>query len=350
MVVMIHSQPMRRSLAAILWSAVGSVNGGLLHGNGLLELRCRSGAALSSLDAIETGLPNPATGILLVVDGSESCDADAILLASLEQRDRIALLRREAGVREALRAHPCVIAVGAGRHVDGTAAGLFMAADYRIVNEQTSLSLSGCQMGLLPSGLSLLGAAVDDDAGCALAMAFAVGATHLNAHDAHRVLSARFVRSADLPELLEELRRSPSEYLDVPIARRSGSVPAHHANLLRRGVDTAVERVFGAEDDRAMLESLGHERRQVAKLLDSCAWQTREVAEGVSDVLTAAAKALDPQRASAPALRETVRVLRRCFEASDAARAHRIELQAMERLAKRADFAPRARAGVRHAS
>ena len=66
-----------------------------------------------------------------------------------------------------------------------------------MVSERTTITLHGCRFGLLPSGLSLLGEAAAPERG--LATAFAVGATPLNAHDATRVLSARYAPAADTP-------------------------------------------------------------------------------------------------------------------------------------------------------
>ena len=67
--------------------------------------------------------------------------------------------------------------------------------------------MCGCHIGLLPSGLSLLGAITPDNDGARSAvMALALGAVRLNAHDAVRLELATFVPSKEVPDLLQELR------------------------------------------------------------------------------------------------------------------------------------------------
>jgi len=324
-----------------------------LHANGLLEVRVQSGATLSSLDHLERIFADreTASGILLVVeDGAEQqrgvSSTDTNLLASLSVEDRVSLLRREYAVRESLRsAQVPTIAVAAGERVDGSAAGLFLAAKHRLLNERSTFSMSGCRLGLLPSGLSLLGGAAATVETRALAMAVAVGAMPLNAHDAAHVLSARFTPSADVCALLDELRTAPADYLDVPLSRRCEPVPEALTNLFERLVKDAVDTVFGAESVPEMQESIEREHAAVDRLLQSHAWRTRELAEPVCDVLSAAAVALHPQRSSPSALAATFRVLRRCFEA-DGARAHALELAVNAKLAARSDFEQRMRARV----
>ena len=86
------------------------------------------------------------------------------------------------------------------------------------------------------------------------------------------------------------------------------------------------------------------------RLMESCAWHTRESAEAVSDVLHAAEFAMHPARSSQTALQLTFRLLRKSFEVQSSGsarrgegeggrRAHALELYVNRRLASRKDFA-----------
>jgi len=88
-----------------------------MHPNNLLELRLSNGAVLSSLQRVEGALNQalmetasgcegvePASGILLVVeDGCTTDTADAVVLESLSNSDRVSYIEREYKIRESLR-------------------------------------------------------------------------------------------------------------------------------------------------------------------------------------------------------------------------------------------------------
>lgn len=349
-----HSHPFGRlamSRNAFFLLVVTPGAGALLHPNGLLEVRVTSGAALTAVDKVESALgasASNAAGILLVVDdpSADQQRGDAELLASLNRDERVSLLRREHAVREVLRtASIPVTAVTAGRHLAGSAAGLFLAAENRLVNDGTLTTLTGCRLGLVPSGLALLGANTKDadHETRALAMLSALGGATLNAHDTCSLLHARCAPATEVPALLHELRTAPRDYLDVPISRRCAAVPEHHANLRRSLVIRSVDAVFGGAQTSVdtMRRTLREERMATERLLDSCAWRTRECAEAVDDVLVAAEHALDPARASPTAIAATVRVLRRAFDGRDGspADAHALEMRMNARLAAREGFA-----------
>ena len=95
-----------------------------------------------------------------------------------------------------------MMAVGEG-WVEHAALGIFLASSERLVTERTSLKMVGCQMGMLPSGLSLLAPLAasstsfysgDEKEGedsllgesqrAAMVMALALGGASINAHDA----------------------------------------------------------------------------------------------------------------------------------------------------------------------
>ena len=345
----------------------------LVHANGLLELRIRSGAAFTQIDSLEHELNSAsaaANGVLLVIEDGE--EEDAALLASLDNEARTALLRREHALRSRLRemSRP-IIAVGSGRRLEGAAAGLFLAAEHRLVSQQTMFSLTACRFGLVPGAIAELVSTMNlADATSAdkraLAMAVALGAMPLNAHDVAHVLGALFSPAADVPALLHELRRAPSSYLDVPLTRRCAQPPAELALLAQPLVAKALRNVFGGGSDgenaragagssrargarsaAAMRRALAKEVYDVDRLLDSCAWHTRECAEAVSDVLHAATFALDDARSSPHALALTARVLQRGLDAAGTAGADvgtvettaQHALMANARLATRRGFA-----------
>lgn len=210
-----------------------------------------------------------------------------------------------------------VIAVANSQALDGVAAGLALAATHRVLTERTRIALQGCQLGILPSGLALLAALTPSDQQ-SIAMALALGAVSCNAHDAHRMQLARYVPSADVPDLLADLRCAPADFLDVPLLRRCQPPPGMLANLfLEPAIAETLESVFGAAvgDAAEVVSSLDDQCAIAAKLLNSNSWRTRECAEAVEAVLGEAKRTLDERRSAPAALAATFMVLRACFEA-----------------------------------
>jgi len=238
------------------------------------------------------------------------------------------------------------MAVSTGANLDGVAAGLVLAASTRVISERTTVSLSehGCRLGLLPSGLSLLGNLVPPDKR-PLAMAVALGAIkRLNVHDAAALNVASFAQAGNIPALLGEVRSCPSDFFDVPFSRHCEQAPAKYANLLSEDViGETINTCFGPTCDSMVdvLVRLADERAVVSKLLHSCSWRTREIADAVEPVLTEAVSALDKRRASPGALAATFMTLRMCFEGGGeqgVQRAHELEQHVNIRLAARDDF------------
>jgi enoyl-CoA hydratase/carnithine racemase len=255
--------------------------------------------------------------------------------------------------------------------VEHAALGIFLAASERLVTERTHLKMVGCQMGILPSGLTLLaplaaGSSGDDgillgeSQRAAMVMALALGGASINAHDAAKLkLSSMFCHARELPGLLSELRAAPSDYLDVPLSRHSEPVPPSHAHLFAENVVVdAVERCFGptCSDAADMLVRLDAERKRVATLTRSCSFHVRERAETVAEILEDARVALDPRRSSPSALAATFVVLRLCWRTLAAERSRPLgtavdttlldaqALLANERLLGRVDFGEALRA------
>ena len=138
-----------------------SVAAAYFHPNGMCEIRIDGSGAYSSFNHVETALnaalKSPATAAVVIVAQEPSGSVDDVkLLASLEPDARLNLLRQESAIHEKLRAASCpVIAVGESI-VEHAALGIFLAASERLVTERTHLKMVGCQMGILPSGLTLL--------------------------------------------------------------------------------------------------------------------------------------------------------------------------------------------------
>ena len=325
-----------------------------IHPNRLLEVRVTNNLAYSSFSHLEEALTGAAeqsvSGVLIVIEDGEGGDnGDARVLESMPTAAaRIAMLEREHLIREWLRQAALsmpVIAVSTGRQLDGVCAGLALAAGQRIVTERTMISLQGCRLGLLPSGISLLSALAPEEQR-PLAMAFALGALRLSMHDASHLHIARFVPSNDVPDLLSELRCAPSTFLDVPLTRRCRVAPAMYANLFVEGspLEEALDHIFGQGscDAAEVLCRLKHEADRTAKLLHSHSWRTRECAEQVDAVLGEAATSLHTRHSSPSALAATFVVLRMCFEAVEreggVACNHHLEHLVNARLAARDDF------------
>lgn len=357
------------------------------HPNGVCEIRIDGSGAYTAFDQVETALDAaiaaPSTAAILIVaqDPSASMD-DVKLLSSLEPKDHVALLRQESAIHEKLRSAACPVVAIAESTVEHAALGIFLAADERLVTEHTHLKMVGCQMGMLPSGLTLLAPLAasstpsdsesgedseeDDDSSLlesqrvAMAMALALGGTSINAHDAAKLkLSSMFCKASELPSLLSELRVAPADYLDVPLRRHSEQVPACHAHLFADSVVVdAVERCFGptCADAAELVARLDAERKRVATLTNSCGCHVRERAEAVAEILEEASAALDPRRSSPSALAATFAVLRLCWRALAAERSRPISatlqasslgaqvLLANERLLARVDFVEALRA------
>ena len=140
---------------------------------------------------------------------------------------------------------------------------------------------------------------------------------HNEAHDAAHVDLAQYVPSADVPDLLAELRCAPAGFLDVPLLRRC-QVPARAASSLfaEPVVEHVIESVFGSHCGSVteVLASLEHEYATATRLAYSNSLHASECAEAVEDILGEAKKAMGVCAQHSPtSLEATFAVLRTCF-------------------------------------
>ena len=290
-----------------------------LDPNKLLELRIPNGCAYSHLPRLEAALATKnVEALLLIVEDGENDQDDAAMLATLPAAERIALLEREASIREQLRAAAGsmpVIAVSTSSVLEGACAGLVLAAAHRIMTERTTLCLHGTRFGLLASGLSRVSAIVPDDKR-SVAMAVALGAMQCNVHDAERLQLARFVPSTEIPELLAELRCAPAAFIDVPLSRRCQSTPDQYANVFVDSslIQVTLDEIFGDRERGSAAEVLARLETQAARaraLIEmSYSRHTRECAEQALRAIEEASSALDPRMSSPSALAATVALMR----------------------------------------
>ena len=281
---------------------------------------CESnGCAYSHLPRLEAALATKnVEALLLIVEDGENDQDDAAMLATLPAAERIALLEREASIREQLRAAAGsmpVIAVSTSSVLEGACAGLVLAAAHRIMTERTTLCLHGTRFGLLASGLSRVSAIVPDDKR-SVAMAVALGAMQCNVHDAERLQLARFVPSTEIPELLAELRCAPAAFIDVPLSRRCQSTPDQYANVFVDSslIQVTLDEIFGDRERGSAAEVLARLETQAARaraLIEmSYSRHTRECAEQALRAIEEASSALDPRMSSPSALAATVALMR----------------------------------------
>jgi len=283
-----------------------------LHPNGLLEVRLGSpfqAMDVDQLDALERALEgsddaggdlgSPIQAILMITSSAEAQASRPAKLPqmSVDVRQRLASRERDlhAFLLEAAKEQP-VIALGDGWHLSSSAAGLFMAASTRVCTDRTVLALPECRGGLSPGSGSL---AYLSRLAPHMAMYVALTGAQLNSHDCMCLeLATHYVCTADVLDLLNELRCAPAGYLDVPLSRRALPPPEGLASLFARDVhdllDASLSKCFGggvgsASEVRPVLQE---ERARLNSMLRSCGWHTRERAEAVLDVLDAAATAL----------------------------------------------------------
>jgi len=307
-----------------------------LHPNGLLEVRLAEPFQAENAEQIE-GLEraldcDDATAILVI---TSSADAPRKLLPrpslSLDERRRAAV--REHGLHALISeasAHVPVVHIGDGPHLSASATGLFLAAPTRVCTGRTVLALPECRRGLCPGSGSLF--FLSRDLPPHMAMYVALSGAQLNPHDSIRLgMATHYVCQSEVLSLLNELRCAPAGYLDVPLGRRASDPPQSLASLfaddLSGLLDDALLKAFGEEANSVddVRSRLDEERQSLNNMLRSCGWRTRERAEGVVDVLDAAAMAL--KRASPEATAATFDALRECRRKGlDETQARKLEL------------------------
>ena len=174
------------SRLAVIPPALAKLRGGAV----LQELQIRRGAVLHALPELDSAIDvlqeGEASGLVLTIIGGEDGSSDTVQLAGLAKGQREELLRRESECRLRILDAPVPVIVIADGLLTGAAAALFLAGSHRVCTQRTVMALRECQSGLCP-GFGLL------DALAALpqphvAMAAAMGALELTAHDMLRML------------------------------------------------------------------------------------------------------------------------------------------------------------------
>jgi enoyl-CoA hydratase/carnithine racemase len=331
----------------------------------LLELSLSRGSVLARLPEVEAAVASSrdgaVSGILLSIDAAEDCgQEDTRHIDALSSKARVDLLRRESACRWNLRdASVPVIAIAHGG-LTGAAGALFLAASHRICTEQTVYSLDACQRGLCPSFGAIAAMAALPQPHVALAAA--LGAVPLDVHDCMQLgLGTHYAPKAQLAGLREDLRCSPSDFLHIPLSRRTQTSPIAEAFAAFEAAASAAKAVglppppqpspaicfevpprprlaatYASEPNSpvnlALLEAFGPTAASMADA-QSRLRRVREIAAGHAlaltnepcgihvgtldrarthrDILIAASEALQPSRSSSTALAATFDALRR---------------------------------------
>ena len=190
-----------------------------------MELQVRRGAVLSALPELNAAMDvlhgGEMSGLVLTVEDDDGVgiDGDAAQLSASSQNQRENLLRRESESRMRVLEAPVPVIMIADGLLTGAAAALFLAGSHRVCTERTVIQLRECRIGTAPSfGLLDSLAALPQPH---VAMAAAMGALDMGAHDMMELsLGTHYARDGSLDDLITELRSSPPEYYDVPLARR----------------------------------------------------------------------------------------------------------------------------------
>lgn len=320
--------------------------------NQLREVTLARGGRLNAIDvamleALEAAVDNSPHMLITSVDSRAFCAGGDVraLATAIPNGTAAQFLRREYSLLESIRSKPTTVAVADGLAF-GMGAGLFLAARRRIVTQSATLATPECRIGLCPDAGAL--SFLRRQAPPALALWLAATGARINAHDCVDLgLATDFVRrgSDSMASLLDELKIAPLDELDVVVERRCDQPDAGLATpLLGDAVAAALERIFqdGPLDFRSLVAKLDAEREAARRALGSFAWQTREQAEGVLEILDAGHEALT--RDSCPLAVETALAAVSTLDAADSVRAHVAELVINTNLAARPTFQRRVQA------
>ena len=287
------------------WRAGPSLVRVELDGGGKLNALTRS--MWEALDAVLEDTDDA----LLITSGDAkafSAGADVNAVASEPVDERRDFLRLEYETLEKLQERDAPTVAVADGVAFGAGAGVFMACDERIVTERSRLAMPECRIGIVP------------DAG---ALRFSDEALRAR----RRAVSGADGRAAQRPRFIQDgprdalragqggfrfgstLRRAverPGRGIDHaprPSAwtRRGGLESGLFNEATLQAVRDAFEEGNTVDAVRADLETA---REAAKKLQGSCGWATREAADGVLDVLDAAADGL--QRGCPTALEITL--------------------------------------------
>ena len=273
-----------------------------------IHFRSSAHALVDMEAAMRAAKIGEASAILLQLDGSEDTNGTPPEATAHELHDDGRLMTHQlqhAALRESMRqAQVPIIAIADGP-LTGAAAGLFSAASTRVCTERTTYSFC--------TGFGAIGVLADLPQPH-VAMAVALGAFSLNAHDCTELGLAQHYAPLDaLPDLLSELHASPATYYDVPVSRRTRQTPPLHlvplyASERAAPLNAALHNIFGEANSEIHTILTRLERQHViaadhaeALARDPCGIhvRTQERAMAVRDALQAASDALRSQPPSA---------------------------------------------------
>ena len=323
-------------------------------GPSLVRVELDRGGKLNALtrsmwEALDAVLEDTDDALLITSGDAKafSAGADVNAVASEPVDERRDFLRLEYETLEKLQEREAPTVAVADGLAFGAGAGVFMACDERIVTERSRLAMPECRIGIVPDAGALR--FLTKHCEPAVARYLALTGVPLNAHDLYKTgLATRYVPDKEdlgLDQLYAELSSAPAGELTTPLDRRGVEAPRRlESGLFNEATLQAVRDAFqqgnSVEAVRADLETA---REAAKKLQGSCGWATREAADGVLDVLDAAADGL--QKGCPAALAVTLdaidRLAARRGDADPAAARYgrRVELAANARLGGAPDFA-----------
>jgi enoyl-CoA hydratase/carnithine racemase len=269
-------------------------------GPSLVRVELDRGGKLNALtrsmwEALDAVLEDTDDALLITSGDAKafSAGADVNAVASEPVDERRDFLRLEYETLEKLQERQAPTVAVADGLAFGAGAGVFMACGERIVTERSRLAMPECRIGIVPDAGALR--FLTKHCEPAVARYLALTGVPLNAHDLYKTgLATRYVPDKEdlgLDQLYAELSSAPAGELATPLDRRGVDAPRRlESGLFNEATLQAVRDAFeeGTTVDavRADLETA---REAAKKLQGSCGWATREAADGVLDVLDAAA-------------------------------------------------------------
>lgn len=257
--------------------------------------------------AVEAAAADKASVVVLELTTKEDCAAvdDASFESALGFDEYRSHVVRTSELRLAIQQSPAPVIAIADGAITGAAAGIFSAASYRVATERFAYTQPACRAGLCP-GHGAIDALSTLPQGH-IAMAVALGALELNAHDACELgLATQYAPSSALSELAVELACSPPEYYDVPLSRRTSRAPPLHlvplfAAEAAAPLNAALLRAFGSTEAQLPVRAVLTRERDIAVehaaalAEEPCGIhiRTQERAQTVADVLAAACAAFE---------------------------------------------------------
>lgn len=284
-------------------------------------------AVLPGLAALESALEDhggDTTGILLTLEQQQDGEAAVAMGGDKDEEEEV---RFTQSIRSAMRRCRFPVIAVADGCVTGALASVFLASPYRICTSRARYAVDSCRRGEIPGPSALEHLAALSEAEPHIALATALGALDLRAHDMTAThLATHFAPREALPDLRAELLSSPADYYDVPIARRcSKEAPPHlvplYAAEKAAPLHGALYAAFGphVKSVAELVERLDAQRRiardhaaQLANEPCGIHIRTRERADAVRDALDAAGSSLSTSCPSV--LEETFAAFRTAIE------------------------------------